>query len=81
MNVPSGPIRSAPTAPTSSGVPARPAADNWINLRYPSPRGRGTRLEACVAKHLRGRLGVLDSQIGKEHAPAGTDTTRNSLHD
>lgn len=39
MNAPSGPMRSAPTFPTSSGVPARPAGDNSIVRRYPSPRG------------------------------------------
>jgi hypothetical protein len=33
MNAPSEPIRSAPTAPTSSGVPARPAADASIMRR------------------------------------------------
>jgi hypothetical protein len=32
-------MSSAPTAPTSSGVPARPTADDLIIRRYPSPRG------------------------------------------
>ena len=36
---PSDPISSAPTPPTSSGAPARPAADAWIIRRYPSLRG------------------------------------------
>jgi hypothetical protein len=39
MNVPSGPMSSAPTPPTSSGVPPRPTGDNSIMRRYPSPRG------------------------------------------
>src|SRR5271165_4571181 len=39
MNPPSGPISSAPTVPTSSGVPARPAEDTSIMRRYPAPRG------------------------------------------
>ena len=39
MNPPSGPISNAPTAPTSSGVPARPTGDDSIIRRYPSPRG------------------------------------------
>jgi hypothetical protein len=33
INAPSGPIRSAPTVPTSSGVPARPAGDTSIMRR------------------------------------------------
>jgi hypothetical protein len=32
-------MRSAPTLPTSSGVPARPAGDSSSIRRYPSPRG------------------------------------------
>ncbi|NKA89918.1 hypothetical protein GO305_03547 [Ralstonia solanacearum] len=39
MNVPSGPISSAPRLPISSGVPARPAAHSSIIRRYPAPRG------------------------------------------
>src|SRR3954466_16265953 len=39
MKPPSGPMSSAPTDPTSSGVPARPATDSSIMRRYPSPRG------------------------------------------
>src|SRR6476646_11614714 len=41
MNVPSGPMSSAPTAPTSSGVPPRPTGHNSIMRRYPSPRRSG----------------------------------------
>jgi hypothetical protein len=39
MNPLSGRIRSAPTVPTSSGVPARPAGHSSIIRRYPSPPG------------------------------------------
>jgi len=39
MNVPSGPIRSAPTTPTSSGEPPRPAGEILIMRLYSSPRG------------------------------------------
>ncbi len=38
IKAPSGPISSAPTFATSSGVPARPEADALIKRRYPSPR-------------------------------------------
>src|SRR5579864_642465 len=39
MKAPSEPISSAPTAPTSSGVPPRPAGQSPFLRRYPSPRG------------------------------------------
>jgi len=56
MNAPSGPMRSAPTTPTSSGMPPRPAAESVIMRRYPSPRGLASSSLASGVKMMPGLM-------------------------
>src|SRR3954451_14685938 len=73
MNPPSGPRRSAPTVPTSSGVPPRPAGESSIMRRYPSPRGPVSSSVASGVKMMPGlmvliRAPRLPSERPRHHA-------------
>src|SRR3954471_1211599 len=59
MNAPSGPRRSAPTVPTSSGVPPRPAGESSIMRRYPSPRGPVSSSVASGVKMMPGLIVLI----------------------
>ena len=60
-----GPMRSAPTVPTSSGVPPRPAGDSSIMRRYPSPRGPVSSSLASGAKMMPGLIVLIRAPRGE----------------
>ena len=84
MNAASGPMNNAPTIPTSSGVPARPAGDSSIIRRYPSRRGplsssfasAANRVGPCAAPappnglgHDTRRIPPLSQLVGVQRVP------------